>query len=312
MKPRLRPILVSGLAVAALFPTVAGACACGCGVFQVGTGSLMPTTFGSGTTLFTQLDYLDQSRNWSGSSRAPAADNEDRQIRTMFRGVGMQHMFNRDWGLRIDVPYWTRDFSTRDEDTGAPASFHHSSLGDIRITGIYTGFSPDRSSGASFGVKLATGDWKYAGFDRDTQIGTGTTDLLIGGYHQWKIGADASWSGFVQAHAELPTNARAGYRPGAEVDAAVGLYPSAGWSPARGVRIVPILQALVAVRRHDSGTAAEPENTGYRRLLAAPGVELQWQRMRVDMRVSTPIYQHVRGNQLVAPWQASLNVSWAL
>ncbi len=39
------------------------------------------------------------------------------------------------------------------------------------------------SSGLSLGVKLPTGDWTYPNFDRDTSIGTGTTDLLLGGYH---------------------------------------------------------------------------------------------------------------------------------
>ena len=38
------------------------------------------------------------------------------------------------------------------------------------------------STGLIFGVKLPTGDWKFAGFDRDTEIGSGSTDVLVGGY----------------------------------------------------------------------------------------------------------------------------------
>ena len=42
---------------------------------------------GSGTQLFYQASYLDQTDNWSGTSRAPAADNEDQHIRTLYQSV---------------------------------------------------------------------------------------------------------------------------------------------------------------------------------------------------------------------------------
>ncbi len=48
-------------------------------------------------------------------------------------------------------------------------SFEHSALGDIRIEGMYTGFSDDMSTGVRFGVKLASGDFTYSNFDRDTR-----------------------------------------------------------------------------------------------------------------------------------------------
>lgn len=291
-------------------PITALACACGCGVFQVGTGSLMPTTFGNGTLWFAQLDYLDQDTNWSGSSRAPATGNEDRRIRTLFGTVGMQHMFNRDWGLRVDLPYWSRQFETLG-DARLPATYRHAAPGDMRIIGMYTGFSPDRSSGLSFGVKLPTGDWTYPGFDRDTEIGTGTTDLLLGGHHRWKFGADKHWSGFVQLHSDLPANRRDGYRPGTEADLAVGIYPQ-GWALRGDLHLTPIMQLLAAIRGRDAGPMADPGSTGYRRLLAAPALEFDWLRTRIDLRVSTPLYQHVNGNQLVAPWQASLSVAWSI
>lgn len=311
MRRRLqRACLTLSFAMVLATPGPALACACGCGVFQVGTGNLMPTTFGHATLWFAQLDYLDQDVNWSGDSRAPSTHNEDRRIRTLFGTLGMQHMFDRNWGLRVALPYWSRQFETLG-DAGLPVTYRHAAPGDVRITGLYTGFSPDRSSGLSVGVKLPTGDWTYPGFDRDTEIGTGTTDLLLGGYHQWKFGAARRWSGFVQLNTDLPANRRSGYRPGAEADLAFGIYP-AGWSFGNGLHLTPILQGLVAVRGHDAGSQSDPGNTGYRRLLAAPALELQWRRTRIDLRVSRPLYQHVSGNQLVAPWQASFSVAWSL
>ncbi len=40
---------------------------------------------------------------------------------------------------------------------------------------MYTGFSDDMSKGIIFGLKLPSGSYTAAGFDRDTQIGTGST-----------------------------------------------------------------------------------------------------------------------------------------
>ncbi|TAM58480.1 MAG: hypothetical protein EPN49_12480 [Rhodanobacter sp.] len=299
------------LLLALALPGNAIACACGCGLFEVGTGGQLPTTTQSGTTLFAQFAYLDQNHNWSGSSSAPAAANNDKDIRTLFQTVGLETQFNRSWGMRIEVPYWQRHFSTTDEDTGKPATFNHGALGDIRVTATYTGFSGDRSTGLQFGIKLPTGDWTYRGFDRDTEIGTGTTDLIIGGFHRWNFGANLGWSGFVQGTALLPANTRAGYRPGDELDASAGIYP-AGWKVGTRAHLTPILQALLAWRSPDSGVNADPPNTGLARILLAPGLELQWQRLRLDASVAKPVYQRVHGNQLIGQWQASMSVSYAL
>ena len=299
-------LLIGGFA-AACVPPAASACACGCGVFEVGTSALLPDA--RGTTLFMQTSYLDQSDNWSGTSGAPAADNDDKHLRSEFYALGVQTMFNRDWGMMLELPYTQRHFSTLDDESGALVDRDHGAIGDIRVMGMYTGFSPDMSSGVSFGLKLANGDWKYGGFDRDTAIGTGSTDLLLGGYHETHLGGeDSQWSGFAQGLLDLPLHTQGDYRPGTELDAAFGAYP-AGWRLGAGVTLTPLLQALVSVRAHDSGANADPGNSGYQRLLAAPGLELQWRHVHVSMDVEAPIFQHVNGNQLVAPWQAKLTAS---
>ena len=164
-------------------PLEAQACACGCGVFAVGTSSLLPE--GPGGTAFLEYDYMNQTQNWSGSSSAPAANNDDKNIRSDFYVAGLQYMFNRDWGVSLEVPYTERLFIT--EDGGQLGSFDHSAFGDVRLMGMYTGFSDDMSTGLSFGLKFANGDYTYQGFDRDTSIGTGTTNLLLGIYHQMNL-----------------------------------------------------------------------------------------------------------------------------
>lgn len=295
--------VISAFALCAPLPL--WACACGCGVFEVGGSDMLPQ--GSGTQLFYQASYLDQTDNWSGTSRAPAADNDDQHIRTLYQSVGLRHMFNRDWGFSVDLPYDERHFTTIDD--GIPAVLNHGQIGDIRITGMYSGFSGDMSSGLTFGVKLANGDWKVPGFDRDTQIGTGSTDLLLGGFHQFRFGGlGSSWSGFAQALLDTPVNSQGAYRPGTELDAAFGAYPDS-WRLAPGVELTPLLQMVGSLRRPDSGAAADADNTGYARMLAAPGLELRVKRLRVFADIEAPLWQNVRGNQLIAPWQAKLTIS---
>ena len=209
----------------ALSTTDASACACGCGVFSVGTSSLLPG--GPGATAFLEYDYMNQTQNWHDTSSAPAADNDDKNIRSDFYTAGLQYMFDRDWGLSVTVPYTDRLFVTTQSD-GSIAGFHHGAIGDIRLIGMYTGFSDDMSSGLTFGLKLPNGDYTYPNFDRDTSIGTGTTNALIGGFHQGNLNADNTWSWYAQGQFDRAFNTRAGYRPGNELDAAAGVYYT-GW-----------------------------------------------------------------------------------
>ncbi|HTW93927.1 MAG TPA: hypothetical protein VMD30_03970, partial [Tepidisphaeraceae bacterium] len=128
---------------------------------------------------------MRQNHNWSGNGPAPDADNSDKEIRTDFFTLGLQYMFNRSWGFQVDVPYWNRYFKTTGGATGNQiVALDWSALGDIRAEGIYTGFFPDQSLGVTFGIKFANGDWThndaYDDVDRDSEIGTGSTDLLLG------------------------------------------------------------------------------------------------------------------------------------
>ena len=99
-----------GLLAGVLVPGAAWACACGCGVFDVATSSMLPQ--GPGGMAFLNYDYQDQNQNWSGSSSAPADNNDDKKIETHFLTLGLQYMFNRSWGAQIEVPYWNRTFVT--------------------------------------------------------------------------------------------------------------------------------------------------------------------------------------------------------
>lgn len=278
------------------------ACACGCGLFDVTTSSMLPE--GPGGMVFTEVDYQNQYKNWSGSSRAPAANNDDKEIRTWYLTQGFQYFFNRSWGLQVQVPYDFRTFKTASPDPGAPPGTivapQWSGIGDMRIKGIYTGFSDDLSTGLEFGLKLPTGNFSHDPdvVDRDTQIGTGSTDLLLGVFHRQHF--LNSWTLFAQAQAQIPMITQDQYRPGMQFDQVGGVYYD-GWLLGQ-LQITPLAQVIVSERTTDKGlNAADPAMTGYQRISLSPGVEFDYHHASVYGDVEIPVFQHIVGNQLVSP-----------
>jgi hypothetical protein len=295
---------VAGLAAGT--PTAVLACACGCSVFDVGTSSLIPS--GPGGTAFLEYDYADQGKNWSGTSGASPANNSDKDIRTNFFVAGGQYMFNEDWGVMAEVPYTDRHFVTA--NGGPPEAFNHSALGDVRLMGVYSGFEPDMSLGVTFGLKLPTGDHTFAHFDRDTEIGSGSTDVLLGAYKTGALTAAQSVNWFSQVVWQHEMATQGGYTPGSELNAALGASYE-GWALGPNARISPIVQLIYSHRGHDSGPAANPLNSGYDRALISPGVEMSVNQWKAYADVEFPVYEDMTGNQLIAPAALKVIVSYS-
>ena len=213
-------------------------------------------------------------------------------------------MFSRAWGAEVEVPYWDRHFTT-DVGGGDIQSFNHDAFGDVRVKGIYSGFSPDMSTGITFGFKLPTGDYTYPNFDRDTEIGTGSSDVLLGAYHMGNLAGQFNW--FANGQLDQPFLTRAEYRPGSEVDVAAGVYYN-GWNVGN-VKIAPLAQITNSYRLHDRGLAADPQDSGYERVLFSPGVEVDAAGYKIYADVGVPVYQDMRGNQLTAKELFKLNIS---
>jgi len=293
-------------------PRVAWACACGCGVFDVGTSSMFPQ--GPGGMAFLQYDYQDQNRNWSGASEAPAANNGDKEIETHFVTAGLQYMFNNSWGVRLEVPYDYRSFKTTSAAPGNPVTtIDWGALGDIRIEGLYTGFSPDLSSGVSLGLKLPTGDFThndaYGDVDRDSEIGTGSTDILLGGFYRGFLTKDNHWNWFAQLQLDVPVLIQDEYRPGVELDTAAGVVYN-GLSIGR-LSISPVAQVIFSERTSDSGSAASnPVASGYQRFMLSPGIEFHVDPVVIYADAEFPVYQNFTGNQLAASVLFKLSLSF--
>jgi hypothetical protein len=262
---------------------------------------MMATT--TGTTLSLQYNYMNQYNDWNGTNLASPDLNGDKKIETSFYTLGFQTMFNRDWGVMGELPAWNRYFKTTD-DAGDPVSVTHNAIGDMRLMGMYTGISEDMSSALLFGVKLPTGPFDLSVMDRDTQIGTGTTDALLGAY---QMGQESGWGWYGQVMWIHAMDSRDNYKPGDGVDVTAAAHYD---KLMLDYNVVPMVQLIGSFRGADSGSEADPDDSGYSRLYVAPGVEMNVSgglRLYADFRI--PLYTNVRGYQLVAPYLANVTLS---
>jgi hypothetical protein len=297
----------SGLLAVMLVPGDVRGCACGCGVFDVGTSSMFPS--GEGGMAYLQYSYQDQDRNWSGTSQAPPADNDDKEIRTHFVTLGLQYMFSRSWGVEAEFPWDFRYFKTTD-DAGNIVSRNWSQLGDIRIRGIYTGLFEDMSAGLTFGLKLPTGDYTFDSdvVDRDSELGTGSTDLLLGGFYRHGLLSQDHLEWFAQLELDVPLLISDAYRPGIELDTAAGI-DYRGFALG-GVRISPLAQVIFSERTSDSGAnSASPVASGYQRIMLSPGIEFHIHPVKIYADAEFPVYQNFTGDQLAASVLFKLSLS---
>jgi hypothetical protein len=332
-------IILSFVPLVGFTTTAARACACGCSVFDVG-GLDLPQEEDHGGRVFLEYWSGDQTQNYVGSSKAPGSLNTDKEINTQWINVGFSYNFNRDWGVMVRIPTVNRTLTT---DTGAFAGvvpFNSKDVGDIEIMGMYTGFFKDMSTGIIFGVKLPTGTFNAPGIDRDTQIGSGSTDLLLGAFHRGLLSGDNAWQYFSQIMWRQPFLYQSAadpqgffdgnpgvvqtYFPGAQIDAAAGIVYNNLYHVLGLDKITPLAQVIVSHRDHDTGTGSDPYNSGFDRVMLSPGVEFTKVVDEANNRVvklyadvEFPIYYRANAannagteGQLVAPYLIKVVASY--
>ena len=307
MKIRIN-LLAATAALALVTPTAASACACGCGLFDVGDGTVAPVASDSGLSIWLRYDHVNQDQNYEHGQAAPAADNADKRIDTSFYTAGAEYMINRQWTVMAQLPLYKRSFTTTGADaTGNPLTetVPLTDLGDAVVRLTYTGFAPNMSTGLSVGVKLPTGRdtspldrFGNEAYDRDTLPGTGSTDLQVGGYHIGLVARRLNW--FVQGQYQFAVTTHDGYRPGNELNAGLGLSYNLTDRP-NHIGIAPTVKLLGSLRAHDTGPEADSLNSGYRRLLIAPGVKFQLSRkLSIYGDVEVPVAQYFNAARSVA------------
>ncbi len=295
------------LLAAAMTPSLASACACGCGMFDVGMpGLALPSSQGGSINL--QQTFLDQNQAMQGNSKIPLSQSPDQRINTTFTNLNAQYQFSRDWGMMAMIPYWQRSFDTNANfGNGAPQIVNSkvNTLSDIRLMGMYTGFSPDMSSGLIFGAKLPTGTYAAPGFDRDTQPGTGSTDILLGGY---RMGQEHRWGWFAQGIYRSAISTRDDYRPGNSLQLVAGMHYDAFQ---HSTHVIPTLMLNATIRQADTGINSNTLNSGLKTVYLTPGVLVNitkhWQ---ANASLYLPVYEYVNGIQLVPKQIASAGITY--
>jgi hypothetical protein len=276
-------------------------------------------------------NYLNQNRQHYGTGAASPA-LIDRQLNagqevedyTRTQTLTASLMYNDDtWGASVHIPYLKRTHGTFGNTAPLGSSYSSSSdsgIGDVRVTGKYTGWSEDRSSGAIFGVKLPTGN-NHANFstgtaagtplDASLQIGTGSTDIILGGY---TTGAFGHHIWFVQGTLQRAVAIQNNYRPGDTITLNTGIRYG-GF----GARVSPMLQLNIVNRQLDSGANATPPDavtggasTGGTLVYLAPGASIQaGGGATLYGFVQLPVYQRVNSLQLVPKYMATLGARMA-
>jgi len=314
----------------------AWACAtCGCTLSKDWLGG---QGMGSaGWSIGLSYDFIDQNQLRVGTTKlslaqadailntgpnAPSGNEVETQ--TLTRTTTLNLDYNTpEWGVSVQLPMVYRYHTTNQNgiypnDTSNAQSYNFSqvdSLGDLRIVGRYAVLA-DSTAGVTVGVKLPTGQTnaQFAGYGGNTgdyvdpslQAGTGSTDLLLGGYYTGQV-EDFGW--FAQALWQHALSSQAGYTPGDAITANVGLRYAA-----MGQTVVPLLQLNVVHRNTDSGFNASREadgtpQTGGNLVYLAPGVSATLGNgFRAYGYVQIPIYQNVNGVQLVAKEIVSVGI----
>jgi hypothetical protein len=275
---------------------------------------------GAGWSADLRYDLVNQNQLRSGTgSISPQAASQatntqtgnnaevEKYTRTNIYTATLDYNNGDTWGVSLIVPYLQRSHSTLGVNSdgvnpgdGAYDS-NTSGIGDIRVIGRYFGFLEMRNLGLQAGLKLPTGNTTQIANDGLTavdpglQLGTGTTDMILGAYYfdNWSD----NWGYFVQGQYQRALNQ--------STMTGLSYKPGDGWNLTAGLRyegfetFKPTLQVNNRIVKADSGDAADSYATGGTLLYVTPGVIVPiTNRVSIYGNVQIPVYQNVNGIQL--------------
>ena len=316
MKPFPVLTLVGSLALLASTISPALACSvCGCSLSSDWAAQGYAAT--PGLDAGVRFEYFEQSDLRSGTvsvDRAALAFPNDDEIqqRTVNRNtwLDLNYVVDSSWAVSAAIPFHDRFHTTIAAGDTDISTSHASGIGDIRLLARYQKFEPTQSFSLQFGLKLPTGrfDQNFASgpqadelLDRGLQLGTGTTDLIVGA--SWFTRPTTSLGTFVQATLQQPLAARDGFLPSTSLTLSGGarwLNPS---------RFTPQLQLNLKTEAREHGSEADTPNSGGTLAYLSPGVTAEvTPRSSAFLFVQLPVYQRVNGLQLEPRWILSLGL----
>lgn len=297
-------------ALAALLPSIALA-SCGASFCAVNSNWTAESALAeAGNAFDVRYEYLNQDQPMHGSRKVYAgqvAAHHD-EVSTQNRNLVLSysHNFGNRFGLTVNAAAGRREHFHIHNHHGAKIgdTWKFTELNDVRVIGRYQLLSVENplkpaSAGLTFGVKLPTGKYDVANAagakaERSLQPGTGTTDLIAGGYYHQKL-TELGMSWFAQGQYQHALNTREHYRPGAQLGLDLGVRK--GFGSGFGV----LGQLNYVHKRADSGSEAEPAGSGGRFLYASPGLSYALpSAMQLYAFYQVPLHRHVTGVQLTA------------
>jgi hypothetical protein len=297
-------------AIAALSPSLALA-SCGAAFCAVNSNWTFETAAVEAADAFdVRFEYLHQDQPMSGSDKVGVgqvhAHHDEIQTRNRNLVAAYSHNFASGFGVTVSANVAAREHSHIHNHHGAKLfdQWEYTRLGDMRVVGRYqlidaTDPLSPAAGGVTFGLKLPTGATDIANdkgdlAERSLQPGTGTTDLILGGYYHRKLAAlDASL--FAQGQVQHAFKEHAGFRPGSQANLDLGVRKGV----ADGVGL--LAQLNYVHKRSDRGIEAEPHSSGGRFLYASPGVSVALPaNTQLYAFYQLPLYRKVTGVQLSA------------
>ena len=312
----MNKMLSAAFAAAVTLSTASAAWACsGCGC-ALNTEDDVQGAVG-GWHVDERVDYINQSRLQIGGKTAPTQDPGSVEVQkstlSVFYTTTIDYQAEGPWGVNLALPMQYRQHATyNDGSDWTPSKSQWNALSDIRLVGRYSGFSDDRSLGLQLGMKLPTGQTDrtfYSGdvsqvgaqVDRGLQPGTGTWDVLLGGFKNGQISAKLEW--FSTVLWQKPLQQDQGFAEGQKLTGTLGMRYN--WT----ALLSPQLQVNAQNRWRDQGVNADIANSGGQVINLSPGLFVN---VRDDTSlyafVQLPVYQRVGGLELVPDYSASVGV----
>lgn len=269
------------------------------------------------TKLDLRYEFIKQDQLRSGTRNiSPAEDTGDAtELKSINRNLvaTVDYAFDPQWGISALLPLVSRSHSHIADPTGAATleTWNFARLSDMKILGRYQFEQAAHTSdsyGVQFGLKLPSGDFRVANADgtvaeRALQPGTGSTDLLFGGYYSYHP-AYQGMGWFAQAQYQRAVATRDGFRPGGQFSLSGGMAYHFSDNAAL------LFQVNGLVKRKDDGINAEPSLSGGRYVFASPGLSYA---IRKDTQLygflQLPLYRNVNGIQLTADEAVIVGIS---
>ena len=255
-----------------------------------------------------RYEYVNQNHLRMGRRQISQAEDtaDTTELRTINRNLltTFDYAFSKNWSVSASLPVVDRSHSHIADPTGAAnlETWNFTKAGDARVLAYYrfdNEKNPTINHGLMFGLKLPTGSYRVTNSDgavaeRALQPGTGSTDVVVGGYYAGPgLGLDSSW--WVQALVQQAVQIKDEFKPGSQVQLNFGYRHPVTES------LQALLQVNTLIKRRDSGLNAEPDLSGSKSIFLSPGFSYLFTRdVQVYGFLQLPVYRYVNGTQLSA------------